>query len=415
MTAPVRLVIPILGATALILIFALRAGPAYATTFTVDSTADAPDVNPGNGQCTAALPPPTPPKCTLRAAIMETNALAGTDTINLPAGTYTLTIAGQGEDGAATGDLDIQGTLTIAGAGAGSAIIDGNGLDRVLQVLDLGRLTLSEVTVTNGNPGNGSGGGIRNSGTLTIVRSTIANNAAEGILNTSSGTLRIDRSVIANHSAWGIFNLGSLRMVASTLHDNAGAIRNHGANGHLIAVGVIIRGNSGGLTTTGPSASATLTNSTISGQAGEGLHIEGPQTVELTNVTITSNAGGGTFRSSSGTLTLKNTIVAENPGGNCAGGVSVSSYSLDSGATCGLVGTGDQSNTDPMLGPLANNGGPTRTHALLSGSPAVDTGDPGAPPGGCLPVDQRGFPRQDIANVGTLGTQCDKGAFEFQP
>jgi CSLREA domain-containing protein len=416
MSVRVRPVIPIVGATALLLASALGAGPAQAATFTVDSTADAPDVNPGNGQCVAALPPPTPPKCTLRAAIMEANALAGADTISVPAGTYTLTIAGQGEDDGATGDLDVKEGLSIAGAGASSTIIDAKSIDRVFHVLDPARLTISGATVRNGNPGNGSGGGIRNSGTLTIARSTIANNSAEGILNAQSGTLRIDRSIIANNSDWGIFNLGSLRILASTIHDNAGGVRNHGVDGHLTAIGITIRGNGGsGLTTTGPSASATLNNSTISGHVGEGIHIQGPQAVELTNVTISGNSAGGTSKSSSGTLTLKNTIVANNPGGDCAGGVTASSYSLDSGATCGLSGAGDQSNTDPLLGPLANNGGPTRTHALLSGSPAIDTGDPATPPGGCLPVDQRGSPRQDIADIGTPGTQCDKGAFEFQP
>jgi CSLREA domain-containing protein len=397
------------------LAFTLGAGPAHAATFTVDSTADAPDVNPGNGQCVAALPPPTPPRCTLRAAIMEANALAGTDTITLPAGTYTLTIAGQGEDDAATGDLDVKEALTIVGTGPGSTIIDANGIDRVLHVLDPARLSISGVTVKNGNPGNSGGGGIRNSGTLTIARSIIANNSAEGILNTSSGTLRIDRSAIANNSDFGIFNIGSLRILGSTIANNSGGIRNHGSDGHLVAIGITISGNGGGgLLTTGPSSSATLNNSTISGHVGEGIHIQGSQAVELTNVTISSNSVG-TSNLSSGTLTLKNTIVANNPGGNCTGAVSASSYSIDSGATCGLAGTGDQSNTDPMLGPLASNGGPTRTHALLSGSPAIDTGDPAAPPGGCLPVDQRGSPRQDIANVGTPGTQCDKGAFEFQP
>jgi CSLREA domain-containing protein len=398
------------GAVALMLALAPGAGPAHGATFTVDSTADAPDANPGDGKCAAALPP----KCTLRAAIMEANALAGTDTITVPSGTYPLTIAGQGEDDAATGDLDVKASLIITGAGANSTIVDANGIDRAFHILDPAWLTMSGVTVKNGNPGNASGGGIRNSGTLTLARSAVVSNAAEGIINT--GTLRIASSTIAKNADRGIFNLGSLRIVASTISDNGGGIRNHGSAGHLVAIGITISGNGGnGLTTTGPFASATFNNCTISGNGVRGVHIQGPQSVELTNVTVSGNAAGGTFRDSQGTLTLKNTIVANNPSGNCAGGITASSYSLDSGATCGLAGTGDQSNADPKLGPLANNGGFTRTHALESGSPAIDTADPTAPPGGCSYVDQRSSPRQDIANVGTPGTQCDKGAFEFQP
>jgi parallel beta helix pectate lyase-like protein len=275
---------------------------------------------------------------------------------------------------------------------------------------------MSGITVKNGNPGNASGGGIRNSGTLTLARSAVTSNAAEGVINTTSGTLRIASSTIAKNADLGIFNLGSLRIVTSTISDNGGGIRNHGSAGHLVAIGITISGNGGnGLTTTGPFASATFNNCTISGNGVRGIHIEGPQSVELTNITVSGNAAGGTIIVSGGTLTLKNSVIANNPGGNCSGGVTASSYSLDSGATCGLAGTGDQSNADPKLGPLANNGGSTWTHALESGSPAIDTADPAAPPGGCLYVDQRSSPRQDVTNVGTPSTQCDKGAFEFQP
>lgn len=101
---------------ALITGLALGTGPtlaAHAASITVDSTADAVDAAPGNGVCATAGG-----DCTLRAAIQEANALAGDDTITLPAGTYTLTIAGAHEYNAATGDLDIRENLTITGAGA---------------------------------------------------------------------------------------------------------------------------------------------------------------------------------------------------------------------------------------------------------------------------------------------------------
>ena len=85
-----------------------RQHAASAAPFLVNATADAVDKDPGDGLCAA-----TGGKCTLRAAIQETNALAGADTISLPAGTYLLTIAGSGEDAGASGDLDITDHLTI--------------------------------------------------------------------------------------------------------------------------------------------------------------------------------------------------------------------------------------------------------------------------------------------------------------
>src|SRR5690606_24916998 len=89
------------------------------TTFTVNSFVDRVDANPGNGSSDDGVG-----NSTLRAAIMESNARFGQDTIVLPAGTFKLTLGGVDEDGAATGDLDITDDLTIVGAGAGQTIID---------------------------------------------------------------------------------------------------------------------------------------------------------------------------------------------------------------------------------------------------------------------------------------------------
>ena len=94
--------------------------PAFAKTFTVNSTTDAVAANPASGICETA---PGNGVCTLRAAIQVANALPGPDTIIVPAGTYALTIPGQGEDAAAAGDLDITDNLTITGAGAATTII----------------------------------------------------------------------------------------------------------------------------------------------------------------------------------------------------------------------------------------------------------------------------------------------------
>src|SRR6266508_2495296 len=115
-----------------------------AANFVVDSNADAEDAQPGDGLCETARG-----ECTLRAAVQETNRLEGTDTISIPAGTFTLSIAGTGEDVAATGDLDITDSLTISGAGMGSTVIDANGLDRAFQV-QVWNFELSDLTVQNG-------------------------------------------------------------------------------------------------------------------------------------------------------------------------------------------------------------------------------------------------------------------------
>src|SRR5437879_4475839 len=100
---------------AAVLVWLVTSGrPAYsATTFTVDTTTDAVDVNPGDGKCATAAG-----QCSLRAAIQEANALPGSDSITLPSGTYTMTIGGQDENASATGSFDIKGDLEIHGDGA---------------------------------------------------------------------------------------------------------------------------------------------------------------------------------------------------------------------------------------------------------------------------------------------------------
>src|SRR5262249_20347535 len=101
-----------------------------------------------------------------------------------------------------------------------------------------------------------------------------------------------------------------------------------------------------------------------------------------------------------------NTIVAGNTPSDCQGIVASSGNNLDGAASCALAAAGDLSRVDPVLGPLADNGGPTRTHALMAGSPAIDAG------AGCPATDQRGMPRpRDRTGDGTA--LCDIGAFEF--
>jgi hypothetical protein len=132
------------------------------------------------------------------------------------------------------------------------------------------------------------------------------------------------------------------------------------------------------------------------------------------NVTVTGNTseGGSDGINNDVELTLlSNTIVSGNGDLNCGGTVAVGSlgYNLEDADDCGLAEEGDQPNTDAMLGALSDNGGPTETHALLTSSPAIDTGDGLA----CPDTDQRGVARpQDGDNDGTAG--CDIGAFELE-
>src|SRR5262245_41600066 len=160
---------------ALVLCIGLAA-TAHGTTITVNSTDDSLAVD-GN--------------CTLREAIIAANtdtavdacsAGSGPDVIVVPAGTYTLTLIGAGEDAAATGDLDVTASVDIAGSAAG-AIVDGNGTDRVLDIdpLHTGRVivTVTNVTVRNG-AGVTQGGGIRDAGTLTLTSSRVSSSTAKG-------------------------------------------------------------------------------------------------------------------------------------------------------------------------------------------------------------------------------------------
>jgi CSLREA domain-containing protein len=139
--------------------------------FTVNSTVDAIDVNPGDGLCATATA-----VCSLRAAIQETNARAGDDTITLPAGVYTLTIAGAGEEAAAAGDLEITSNLTIQGVG--NPVIDGNGtilFDRVFHITGPFVVSIVGVDVRGGRAELSAGGGIFVAGAaaLTLTNTSV--------------------------------------------------------------------------------------------------------------------------------------------------------------------------------------------------------------------------------------------------
>ena len=212
------------GIVCIALVWAVLAGgrsQAQASTFTVNTTLDEQDAYTGDGICETA---PGNGTCSLRAAVQESNSLPNADVIVLPAGVYTLTLAGILEDWSRYGDLDILGVLTLQGAGAEVTIIDGNQLDRVI---DLSwspvELEISGVTIRNGNvdfPAGlrddlprlaENGGCVRNLGALTLRDSVVAGCRAgrkgggiytEGVLDLQ----RIEvRSNQAGEAGGGIF------------------------------------------------------------------------------------------------------------------------------------------------------------------------------------------------------------------
>ena len=192
--------------------------PAHAANFAVNRTADTIDAKPGDGVCADS-----DNHCTLRAAIMEANALPGADTVTLPAGTYTLSQVA----GAAASELVITDDVTIEGAGAASTIIDADGIDRVLEVLPGATVQIHAVTVQNG-----VAGGIFNRGTLTLIGTTVSGNTAlnfgGGIFNSGTMTL-VDTTVTNNDTVGpnlsggggGIFNQGTMTLTGTTVSGTA--------------------------------------------------------------------------------------------------------------------------------------------------------------------------------------------------
>ena len=302
----------LLAALALVAAMLGAAQPAYAATFTVNTTTDAND-----GTCNAS-------NCSLREAILAANAAAGNDTIVVPAGTYQITLSpGPDENVAATGDFDILGGLSIIGAGAGSTIITANDADRVFDIDPFGgcncTINLSDLTVAHGKgfasnfniggaifigPGatvnisnstisdsqtvSGTGGAIENRGALTLTNVTIQNNTAKSF-------------------GGAVYTIGPLTVTNSTFSNN--------------------KAESGGALyiTTTSSLSASITGSTFSGNQavataggapddGGAIVINTDGAVSITKSTFTGNTaannGGAIYFNDSATEAATGTLLA---------------------------------------------------------------------------------------------------------
>lgn len=310
-----------------------------------------------------------------------------------------------------------------------------------------GTLTISDSTISNNTAvttgSSGGGGGLYNSGTTTITGSTFSGNSAAsgygggGVL-TRDGTVDVSGSSFSGNTAYvggGIasgldFGTPELSVTNSTFSSNSAQADGGGisSNGVLTIVGSTFSGNStlgegGGLSHI--NETATITNSTFSGNSagtdGGGVWYRDDDDLQMSNVTIASNTatgdGGGFFTEDAGdsAANVANTIIAGNSDvGNNApdcGGEALFSlgYNLVQNTTgCSFtLATGDKTGQNPNLGALANNGGSTQTHALLSGSPAIDAGNSAT----CASKDQRDVARPiDGDSNGTA--VCDIGAYE---
>jgi len=271
-----------------------------------------------------------------------------------------------------------------------------------------GTLTIADVEASDNFAADGGGGLYLTSPTTIATRVRVLRNSSGtgpggGIFVTAGSFMlsdsTIDGNVSSNGGGGAFVTAGTVEMTSSTLSNN-------------LCVGTGSAGLGGGafLAATAPS---TVTNTTVSGNAtgaaGGGLFTSGD--VTLRNATLAENVApsGSALYSGSGTLTVANSIIAGSAPGHCEGGAITSGdFNIDSNGTCGLAGGNDRNNTDPQLGPLADNGGPTFTHLPVASSPAIDRGNPS----GCPATDQRGQVRPTDGN-GDGTAVCDVGAVEF--
>ncbi|MET0645318.1 MAG: tandem-95 repeat protein [Pyrinomonadaceae bacterium] len=322
--------------------------------------------------------------------------------------------------GNATGDAGNGGS-----GGNGGGIFTNSGV----------QATLVGVVVSNNSAGDGGGGpagsggrggGIFNNGTMTVNRGGVSGNST-GVAGSTGG--------FSGGSGGGVFNNASLTMLNSEVSGNNA--RGSGPGGG----GIYNGGNLLSLTNSTISNNQANPVNDTSGGRGGGIYNSGTSAT-LTNVTITGNAAytccpfqsGQGVSNNTGTLTVRNSIIAGNGNGSTpdvTGNFTSQGHNLVGAATAGNNngGSGDQSGfthgvngdlvgtiaspVNALLGPLTNNGGPTQTHALLAGSPALDAGDNTLAKdanNATLTTDQRG-----VARFAGAGLIVDIGAYEFHP
>src|SRR6185295_1677816 len=338
----------------------------------------------------------------LRQAILDANANPGADFIDFQdelTGTITLT----------SGELLVTDDLTINGPGIFAITVSGNNASRVFEIIQTTSVTISGLTISDGKSQGTSGGGIiHSSGTLTISNVLLTRNTADisggGIDNLINSTLIVTNSTLSANSSsrvgGGIQNDGTLKITNSTLSGNTAGFTGGGI------------GNDHG--------DLTITNSTVSGNSasssGGGISNFAFGTANISFTTMSGNSavqGGGIYNAGDpnlSTVNIKNSIVANSTsGGDCSnsGTFNPTGTNFTTNGTC--PGFTQVTPAQLNLGPLADNGGPTQTHALLPGSVAIDAVPDCTDVGGStVGTDQRGVGRPQ-------GSACDVGAYEFVP
>jgi CSLREA domain-containing protein len=410
------------------------AAAAQAATLTVTTASD-PDN--GTGSCL------TGGGCSLREAVNQADVDGG-DLISLPPGTYTLDHT--------LGALSFTASATLVGSAATGTRISGGGATQILTVASPASVGIDFVTLEDGDAGGGQGGAaLVNAGAaLTLTGDVLSGNSANqaGAVE-DQGTLDIEGSAMSSNASTndgGAIHLdGSGASSAdATIHDSTFTDNNAGQTGGAIRVQSSTTGsastsltltrstltgntagtNGGALEDSNGSsgASVSISDATFEGNTaaanGGALDIgNGPTADSIINDTIFANGTGPggqggdvALGASPNKPIFENTIVADGvspTGPDCNGSVQSAGHNLTDSSQCRFVGapTGfDMVNTDPMLGPLQDNGGPTETMALLPGSPAIDAGLNS----GCPATDQRGLARPQ-------GAACDIGAYESAP
>jgi hypothetical protein len=311
----------------------------------------------------------------------------------------------------------INKALTLDGGGL--LTISGGNSRRVFAVDSNVVATLRNLTITGGNDFQGSG--VLNFGALTVAnvtfRDSFASGLGAGIVNYN--TLIVTNATFSGNSTRsiggsGIYNGGTLTVTGSTFSNNTttggnggGGIFNGG--GTMTVADTTFSGNSATSTSNGGGinnqGSASLTNVTLSGNTADGFGggIANYTDLAVTNSTLTGNVGSG-IAGFVGTVTLQNSLIVAPTGSTTcalANQANDRGGNLESGTGCTFFNPSSQSNADPLLGPLADNGGPTLTHLPAPGSPALGLGSAR----NCPAVDQRGVPRP-------AGAACTSGAVE---
>lgn len=281
-----------------ILLLLSAAGLGHAATFTVNDTLDGVDIFPGDGVCKSSTN-----SCTLRAAVMESNALAGADSISLPAGFYTLAVGNIAEDAAAEGDLDILDDLTINGDSASTTTINGNTyLYRVISVIGSGdtipTVEINNVTLSQGYDSD-NGGLINNSGNLTLSNVILSDGNPTKFAVVNTGNLTIDSSEIRDNAFAVASTAGNVAIRNSTFSNNSSPSYGGAAYQHAGGIGLI--------------ENTTFTNNTSNGNGGALLHTSGRLTINNStfagnqaNEIYTASANGGAIATTNGDLRISN-------------------------------------------------------------------------------------------------------------